>query len=118
MQYRIGQGQGRVADIAAANIQQPCDRIGQRQYGCIRTVLFERLRDFVTFFAGRLTRKADVVRDDWRDRTGGLIGPHQVDEVFANGDEFGIRFTGGFLKSFDRGLRMEPGIVAKLHTRA
>ena len=70
VQYRIGQSQGRVADIAAANIatMRP---IGQP--GCIRTVLFERLRDFVTFFAGRLT--ADVVGDNWR-TDGRLIGPH------------------------------------------
>jgi hypothetical protein len=70
-----------VRDIAAADIESPCNRVGVRHDKRIRAQLADLVADARKLALRVFARKTNVMRHDLAGRRRWPIGPHRVDRI-------------------------------------
>jgi hypothetical protein len=83
----VTERQGRIGNVAAANVKKPCDRGGIGQDAGVM-ILFEKFyRDEPAFFGGALSRIGDVMGEDRSGWGGGAVFPNGVYRICADGEK-------------------------------
>ena len=85
---REGEHHGIVRDVVAANVEEPADRVGQRQDGGALAVALEPRLNLCDLFSGRLAGERERLGDD---RAGGwfrlILAPQGIDRILRKGLE-------------------------------
>ncbi len=81
-----GEHDGIVRDVAAANVEKPADRVGQRQNGGALAVALEPRLKLCDLFSGRLAGERERLGNDG---AGGwlrlLLAPQRIDRILRQG---------------------------------
>ena len=85
---RVGQGQRRVRDIGAADVEGPGHRVRIRQHQRVDAKFADLLADIFELFRLGFAGELRAVHGDRRQRRGGALGPDRIDRVGLDRDQF------------------------------
>ncbi len=103
---------GRVRNVAAADVEQPADRIRKRDDGRVRLEFLELFGNAQTLGFGRFACERERMRHGFGERRAGLVGPNRVDGIGVAGNQTGAGLGGRCTQALHAARGMEPGIVA------
>ncbi len=110
--------QRRVVDVVAAHVEQPGDRIRLSQNRRSDAVIGQFFRQILALVGAGTAGEAHFVRHHGRLRRRRLIGPHRIDRIGIDGDQFRAGLLAGLTQPLDPANAMQPGIVAERRTFA
>ena len=113
MRHRERERYRRVGDVAAADVQQPRDRIGRGEDDCVDPVMGQELADLALLVRGRPAGMLQVVGNDRAPGRRRLVVPDPVHEVLGHGNQGGPRLGAHGLKTLHALDRVEPRVVAQ-----
>ena len=102
-----------VRDVAATNVEQPADRIRQRENCSVLAVRFQASLNVGELIRCRAARERQRLCDDWvRWRFRPRFSPERIDWIFWKRFELDLLGRQGCLEACDLACRMVPGIEA------
>jgi hypothetical protein len=110
---REGERQRRVLDVAAADVEEPGDRIGRAQHRGVEPVPGERGGDAGALGRGVLAGEGAIVRHHRRQRRRRAVGPDRVERVAVEPDEAPARLLGGGAQALELGQGVQPRVVGE-----
>ena len=113
MEHGEAQRQRRMRHVAAADIEQPGDRIRRRQHHRVGTLLGEAGGDARALGRRALAGEADLMRHDRRRRRRGPVVPDRVDRIAVERDQLAAGFFGRGAIARDLAKRMQPRVVTE-----
>ena len=84
---RVGQGQRRVRDVGAADVEGPGHRVAVRQHQRIDAQFGDLQPDALELLGLDLAGKLRAVNGDRADRRGGALGPDRIERVAVHRDQ-------------------------------
>jgi hypothetical protein len=108
----VGQSDRRVADVVAADIESPGDRIEGGEHHRVGLALGKPLGDLGALGGGGAAGGGIVLHAQRRIRGRGAIGPDRVDRIGVDRDQLGALLGERLLRFLDPGARVQPGVVA------
>ena len=112
-QDRERQRQRGVGHVAAADVEEPGDRFGHRQYRRRDPVLGEATGEPLALRLRAFAGKAVGMRHDRRQGCGRLVRPDPIQRVAIDRAKAGAGFFGGGGKALDLVRRVQPRVVAE-----
>ena len=107
-----GQGDRRMVDVLAADVERPGDRIERGEHGRIGLLLLQPVGHFLALGRRGLAGIFVGMDDQPRPRRLGLVGPDRVDRVAADRDQLGALVGQRLARLGHPILGVQPGIVA------
>ena len=113
LQHGEGQRDRGVADVSAAQIEQPGDRIERAEDGSVGTVLLQRFGNRRALGGGIEAGEFRRVRHRGRDRRCRLVGPNRIDRVVVDRGEPPARLGAGLFQPRHAVQGVQPRVVAE-----
>ena len=92
---RVGQRQRRMRDVGAADVEGPGHRMRIRQHQRIGAELCDLAADAPELVGLRFAGELRAVNRDRAERRGGALGPHRIERIAVDRDQFGAGLGAG-----------------------